>query len=381
MNLKRNISIFLQKKLSVRIAVALGLTDAVLDLYWKKIDSDFRDEVAETGIMPLPTTVYLELTMKCNLHCKICHQKGRRGERCDMTTEQVFAVIDKIKNAGIPVLSMTGGEMFLRKDIIDIFKYIDMKEIPLKINTNSTLITKEQIDEIKKLKYFECYGTSIDGNRAKHDVARGAYGAFDKTVAALKAFGETRFQKMICCTMTNENKDCIENIIGLVDDLCIDRVLFLSEMYASDEEIKQSREILSLGENDSIFIQGKEMSNEYSEMMLDMHKKIKSFRKKYSVLAPIYPHIANNRPDEFYNRKPTCSLFCKAFETLIIANNGDIRICQFIGKSFGNLLEGSFDEIWNCKEMKKTRITILKNKHLLPICSSCDCLEEVSGNC
>lgn len=378
MIIKKNLLSLLQNRVLIRLANFLGLTDRVLNLYWKKVSSEFRDSVAQTGFMPgTPEWVYLEATMKCNLKCKICHQKDRRAERREMTTEQIFQVIDKIKTAGIPVINMTGGEMFLRSDILDIIGYANEVKIPLKINTNGTLIDRNHIRSIRECETFYCLGTSIDGTQEMHNKARGSDHAFDLTVTMLKAFGKTHFQKMVCFTMTEQNKDCIEDMLKLAGDLEVDRLLFMNEHFACLGDIEESCKILGIESSDSIFIGTDTKGPGYANIMIAAQNKIKTLRKKYDVLAPIYPILASNRPNEFYARKYSCSITCKAFNAFVIANNGDVRVCQFIKEPVGNILNSSIAELWNCEKMKRLRMAILSNKTMLPICASCPCIEEV----
>ncbi len=360
----------------VRLAGIFGATDHVLNLYWKKVTSNFRKEVAETGAMnEIPQWAYLEATMKCNLNCKICHQKDRRFERNDMATDEFFKVVDKIKKTNIPVINMTGGEMFLRPDILSIIGYVDKAGIPLKINTNGTLIKPEHIQYLKGCKSFDCLGTSIDGTRHIHNAARGNERSFDLTTSMLHSLRNVHFQKMMCFTMTEHNAECIEDMLKLAADLRVNRILFMNEHFSRPGDIEKSTEIL--GVETDIFMGTEEKNSAYVQLMMTVQAQIKRLRKKYPVLAPIYPIISNNRPEEFYNRKYSCSLFCKAFHAFVIASNGDVRVCQFIKEPVGNILRQSVNEIWNCEKMKRMRMAILSNKSMLPICASCPCLEEV----
>lgn len=49
---------------------------------------------------------------------------------------------------------------------------------------------------------------------------------------------------------------------------------------------------------------------------------------------------------------------------------GEVIFCPFIKKPFGNLLEQSFEEIWNNEEFKQFRKKLVKN-NLAPVCSRC----------
>lgn len=105
----------------------------------KKIPTqDMYDRNYTLGLPPYvlsaPLKVLIELTHICNLKCVHCfadadfckyNEKGYiEGE---LTTQQWYKVIDNILEAGVFEILLSGGEATMRKDLLDIAKYIQSK--------------------------------------------------------------------------------------------------------------------------------------------------------------------------------------------------------------------------------------------------------------
>jgi radical SAM protein with 4Fe4S-binding SPASM domain len=102
-----------------------------------------------------PTNAFFELTYKCNCACKYCYIDQEKG-KYDLKTSLVYKVLDKLNEAGIFHIIFTGGEIFIRPDILDILEYAISKDFWLiGLLTNGTILTKEQMDFIiKNKRYF-----------------------------------------------------------------------------------------------------------------------------------------------------------------------------------------------------------------------------------
>ena len=91
------------------------------------------------------TGIAWELTYKCNLRCRHCYipDKWKKDTTPELTLDQIKRVIDQLTRAGCMNILLTGGEIFCRKDALDILQYLKDKCFDITIQTNGTLITKE----------------------------------------------------------------------------------------------------------------------------------------------------------------------------------------------------------------------------------------------
>lgn len=113
--------------------------------FGRRIDRSARDK-------GLPLRVMFELTYRCNFKCAHCYlppsYKERKGE---LNTRQVIAVIARLKELGCLYLGFTGGEPFMRKDIMDILWYAKRNGFQVIVYTNGSLIDERVAGELAVL--------------------------------------------------------------------------------------------------------------------------------------------------------------------------------------------------------------------------------------
>ncbi len=88
----------------------------------------------------------LQITRRCNLQCIHCCETNQMP---DISMQKIEIIIDKLSDAGLKKICITGGEPFLRKDLVEILKYIFNKNIKITLLTNGYLLSKKKLSEIK----------------------------------------------------------------------------------------------------------------------------------------------------------------------------------------------------------------------------------------
>lgn len=91
-----------------------------------------------------PLDVQIELTEKCNQKCLHCYNYWRYSEgigKNELNTQDFLLIVKKLATVGINSVTLTGGEPFLRPDLLfSILKYCNGNNIKASINSNATLI-------------------------------------------------------------------------------------------------------------------------------------------------------------------------------------------------------------------------------------------------
>jgi MoaA/NifB/PqqE/SkfB family radical SAM enzyme len=88
----------------------------------------------------------LEVTFRCNLRCVHCYLGSYRSgipSMQELTTAEIRNILDQVTDAGCLELLLTGGEPFVRPDLLDIYTYARQKGLMVILFTNATLITPE----------------------------------------------------------------------------------------------------------------------------------------------------------------------------------------------------------------------------------------------
>ena len=183
-------------------------------------------------VQPPGPVVIWNLIRRCNLTCKHCYSisadKDFPGE---LTTEEVFGVMDDLKGFRVPVLILSGGEPLLRPDIFDIAKRAKAMGFYVGLSSNGTLIDDSNIDQIAECD-FNYVGVSLDGIKETHDKFRRMDGAFEASLAGIRRCRDLGLKIGVRFTMTQDNAHDLPGLLKLVEDEGIDRFYFSHLNYA-----------------------------------------------------------------------------------------------------------------------------------------------------
>ena len=157
--------------------------------YDRSIERFVREK---TGIADRrPAGVVYEATMRCNLKCEFCYVGdllNLEGEwRQELTVEALRKAFPEKKGLSV---SLTGGEVFVRKDVEQVLDLFREKGYACGyLTTNGTAITEARAAALADLAlagFVKHISVSIDGPGELHDAARGVKGTFERTAAGLR---------------------------------------------------------------------------------------------------------------------------------------------------------------------------------------------------
>jgi heme d1 biosynthesis radical SAM protein NirJ len=177
---------------------------------------------------PGPVVIW-NLIRRCNLTCKHCYSisadKDFPGE---LSTQEVFEVMDDLKAFKVPVLILSGGEPLLRQDIFDISRRAKDMGFYVGLSTNGTLIDESNIDAISGIGY-DYVGISIDGVRETHDMFRRKRGAFDESMRGIRLCHESGIKVGMRFTLTMDNAHELPQLLDIMEQEQLDK-FYLSHL-------------------------------------------------------------------------------------------------------------------------------------------------------
>lgn len=201
-----------------------------------RVSQFMKELITPTPVRPrrdLPGPVVIwNLIRRCNLMCKHCYSiSGDVDFPGELSTAEVFAVMDDLKAFRVPVLILSGGEPLLRRDIFDISRRAKSMGFYVGLSSNGTLITESNIDDIAAVDY-NYVGISLDGIGATHDGFRRREGAFDEALAGLRLCRDRKLKTGMRFTMTMDNAAEFPKLLDLMDDEGIDKFYLSHLVYA-----------------------------------------------------------------------------------------------------------------------------------------------------
>jgi Fe-coproporphyrin III synthase len=186
--------------------------------------------VAVSGPRKLPGPVVIwNLIRRCNLACRHCYTTSADIDFAgELTTDEVFTVMDDLKEYRVPVLILSGGEPLMRPDIFDIAQRAKSMGFYVGLSSNGTLISEQNIHQIAEIG-FDYVGVSIDGLRDRHDAFRRLAGSFDASMAGIRLLKAQGLKVGLRFTLTQENATDLPGILTLMDEEGIDK-FYLSHL-------------------------------------------------------------------------------------------------------------------------------------------------------
>ena len=187
--------------------------------------------------------VIWNLIRRCNLTCKHCYATSAdRDFPGELSTGQVFDVMDNLKTFGVPVLILSGGEPLMRPDIFDISHRAKDMGFYVGLSSNGTLIDENNIDDIVKVGY-NYVGISIDGMRETHDNFRRKQGSYDEALRGIRLCHDAGIKVGLRFTLTQDNKQDLPGLLQLMDEENVDK-FYLSHLNYAGRGNKNRRDDL-----------------------------------------------------------------------------------------------------------------------------------------
>lgn len=178
---------------------------------------------------PAGPVVIWNLIRRCNLTCKHCYATSAdRDFEGELSTPEIYAVMDDLKAFGVPVLILSGGEPMMHPDIFDIAARGKREGFYVGLSTNGTLIDEDNVRRIAELD-LDYVGISIDGTRDVHDRFRRRIGAFDEALRGVRLCRESGIRVGLRFTLTRDNHGDLPALIDLMRKEDVDK-FYLSHL-------------------------------------------------------------------------------------------------------------------------------------------------------
>ncbi|GMU92013.1 MAG: hypothetical protein AMXMBFR4_10710 [Candidatus Hydrogenedentota bacterium] len=319
------------------------------------------------GFGPPPMHYYFEVTRRCNLRCKMCQYidwletvPTRIQAEGELSTQEWLDIVDQ--TGRFSLITFTGGEVFVRKDFMQIFEHACSKR-RVHFISNATMLTDERARRCVELaprwfglRGFNFAGISIDGTRDVHDVIRAQKGSYDKSIAGMKALAGYKRELRKTCPLIHVNTviqeaslDCLPEMPRVAKDAGASVLNLLTETRIHD--------LPELGRVDP----GSFKREDFRQPIIERERLSKSLKKTFDearkigieVRMPRMPfEEVLNHYDQGYDLR---EFDCRAiWSTLIVGAKGGVYPCWI--QKVGNVREHSLKELHNIATARQFRL-------------------------
>ena len=288
----------------------------------------------------VPIGAQIDLTYRCNERCIHCYLD--HDDHGEMTTREIKDVLSQMAEAGVFFLTISGGEIFMRKDFYEILEFAHAKSFCIKLKTNAILVRPDDAKRIRSLG-VDSVQVSIYSHRGEvHDGITKVRGSLKRSLEGIRLLREQGLNVIIANALMSNNLQDYREVKALAAELGVKCTLdpTITPMMDGDRSILH----LNVGEED-----------------------LKRVFRDESLVGNVEEFCA---PPLGADEEALDSLPCSAGHTACyVSPYGDVYPCVQFPLPSGNLRKTKFIDIWrDSPQLHEVRSIRLRD---LPSCSSC----------
>ncbi|MGA7907908.1 MAG: radical SAM protein [Candidatus Sulfotelmatobacter sp.] len=298
---------------------------------------EMSDRALRLGV---PLSVQLDLTYRCNERCVHCYLD--HDDHGEMTTAEIKRLLREMADAGVFILTLSGGEIFLRKDFFEILECARALTFCIKLKTNAVLIRESEAARIRNLG-VESIQISIYSHRPEvHDAITKIPGSLRRSINAIRFLKSQGLKVVIANVLMTENMHDYHGVRALADELGAGCTLDPTVTPMMDG----NRSTLKLNAGEDVLRQ------------LFRDEAFVGNAEEFCAPPPA--------PDEDSMQSVPCSA---GHTACYVSPYGDFYPCVQFPLSCGNVRQQRFIDIWrHSEQLQEVRSIRLKD---MPGCSKC----------
>jgi len=310
----------------------------------------------------LPLNLVVSLTYRCNSRCKTCNVWRKSAD--ELTTDEWQRIFRKIGKAPY-YLTFSGGEPFLRSDIVDIVRAAGALCQPsiITIPTNALMsqVVPQKVEQILDAAQGIQVGinVSLDGTGLHHDAIRGVDGAYERAMETYQRLRALNHRNLTLGVHTVVSRFNVADFAQIYQELSkLEADSYISEM--AEERVELGTTGMDITPS----------PHEYARVADFLTTQIKN--SHYSGLARItqafrmrYYELAKRTLIEERQVIPCYAGFSSGH----IAPDGDVWACCTRAEPLGNLRQTDYDlaPIWFGERAEAMRRSIVAGECYCPM--------------
>jgi len=179
----------------------------VLELSYGAFSANLHQNQASERV---PLQVSIEVTRRCPLECLHCYNNlpmaDMEAKRRELSKEEHFRILDDLVEMGCFWLLYTGGEIFARKDFLEIYTYAKTKGFLITLFTNGTILTEQIADYLAEWPPFAIEITLYGRTRETYEALTGIPGSYDRCLRGIQLLKERNLPLKLKTVATSINK-------------------------------------------------------------------------------------------------------------------------------------------------------------------------------
>jgi radical SAM protein with 4Fe4S-binding SPASM domain len=171
----------------------------------------------------VPLSAQIDLTYRCNERCVHCYLD--HDDHGEMSTGEIKNLLDELASAGVLFLTLSGGEILLRKDFFEILEYARELTFCVKLKTNAILIREAEAGRIRSLS-VDSIQVSIYSHRPEvHDAITKVLGSLKRSLDAIRFLKAQELRVIVADVLMQQNAQDYPSVRALAAELGVEFTL------------------------------------------------------------------------------------------------------------------------------------------------------------
>lgn len=158
----------------------------------------------------VPLQVSIEVTRRCPLECLHCYNNLPMGDvdarQRELTKEEHIHLLDELSDMGCFWILYTGGEIFARRDFLEIYTYAKKKGFLITLFTNGTIMTEEIANYLNEFPPFAIEITLYGRTRETYEALTAIPGSYERCLRGIKMLKDRGLPLKLKTVATSVNK-------------------------------------------------------------------------------------------------------------------------------------------------------------------------------
>jgi len=288
----------------------------------------------------IPLSVQLDLTYRCNERCVHCYLD--HDDHGEMTTAEIKDLLDQMADAGVFYLTLSGGEILMRRDFFQILEHARLRTFCVKLKTNGVMIRAKEAKRLRALG-VESIQISIYSHRPEvHDAITKVPGSLRNSIEAVRFLRTQGLHVVLANVLMVQNAADYKGVRALAAELGVSCSLDPTVTPMMDGD----RSILSLNVDQAA---------------------LREVFRNGDLVGNVEEFCA---PPSAVDADALDTLPCSAGHTACyVSPYGDVYPCVQFPLPSGNVRHTRFVDIWrDSPQLKEVRSITLRD---MPSCSKC----------
>lgn len=298
---------------------------------------EVNQKALELGV---PISVHLDITYRCNERCVHCYLD--HDDHGEMTTDEIKDLLTQLSEAGVFFLTLSGGEVLMRRDFFEILEFARGLLFSVKIKTNGVMIREPEAKIMRELGADQVQISVYSHRPEIHDAITKLPGSLKRTIEAIRFLRSQDIKVTIANVLMSQNALDYSGVMMLAQELGAE--------YTVDPTITPK------------------MDGDTSILALRIAApELNQFFRDPALVGDVEAFCA---PPPAMNQDVMGDIPCSAgHSACYISPYGDVFPCVQFPLPTGNVRRQKFLDIWqHSPQMNEVRSIRLRD---LPTCSTC----------